>query len=525
MHSATPPRSDHEEIELKLAIAPEDAELLGQHPLLRQHASAPPHAQEISSTYYDTDDGQLRAHGLSLRVRQLEHGSIQTLKQQGGGDAGLYRRNQFETRVNGPGVDLAALRSLLGKHDPSSKLLHNRSLEQALHPVFDTRVTRTTWELRLDDGAEIELAWDHGSLECTGAHEEISEVEMELKAGAPGSLYDFAIELLDTIPMSLATAAKADRGYALCGGPGQNHQAVKFAGVDLSPSMTVEQAFGAIIGACLAQIQGNAFGVVHRDDPEYVHQMRVGLRRLRSALGLFKDAIPFPPALQEELDWLVAQLGLARDWEVLAHSTLETVQHAAPPDIAAPDLPQAAAAMANGKRAQAAAAVHSVRYAKLMLSLQRWLEAAEWRNEAVQWQRSVIDSPVLRFADKTLARNQRRLLRRGSKLRGSDPTLRHRVRIAAKKTRYAMEFFRSLYPARQVKKYVSALAALQDELGQLNDAAVADGLLGELRDTRPELSTAIGFARGFLAALLEHKDRRLFRLWRRFERLSLPHHK
>lgn len=85
-----------------------------------------------------------------------------------------------------------------------------------------------------------------------------------------------------------------------------------------------------------------------------------------------------------------------------------------------------------------------------------------------------------------------------------------------------MEFFASLYPARQANKYASALAGLQDELGRLNDAAVADRLLPELEAARPELAPAIGFARGYLAALPEHDERLTRTLWKRFKRLSLP---
>jgi triphosphatase len=526
MPPATPAQQQHQEIELKLLAAPEDAERLEGHPLLQQHASAAPYSQQLISTYYDTPDGQLRQHGWSLRVRRLDHSFVQSLKEyeNSQGDAGLYRRKEIETGVDGPGIDLAALRAVLGKQSPASKLLQQRALEQELRPVFDTRVERTIWELRMADGTEIELAWDRGAIECKDASAPVSEVELELKAGDPATLFGFATELLDTVPMSLAGASKAARGYALCAGAAPGPEPVKFAHVELAPSMTVDDAFRTIAGACLAQVQGNAAGVAGSPEPEYVHQMRVGLRRLKSALGLFRNAIALPAPLQEELDWLEAQLGPARDWEVLSHSTLDVVQKAAPPDIGALELPQAAAALAQEQRAAAAGAVQSVRYARLILAFQRWLHGAEWRQQEAQWKRSQLGSPVLRFADKELARAERRLLRRGRKLRGADPQRRHQVRIAAKKTRYAMEFFQSLYPARAVKKFVAALSSLQDELGRLNDAAVGDGLLRELHGRRPELGAAVGFARGYLGAMLEHKDRRLDKLWRRFQRLQLPSH-
>jgi triphosphatase len=173
-------------------------------------------------------------------------------------------------------------------------------------------------------------------------------------------------------------------------------------------------------------------------------------------------------------------------------------------------------------RAQAAAAVQSPRYTRLMLSLERWLLEAGWREQMPQWKRARLESPLRRFAGKELARSQRRLLKRGAKLPGADAPARHRVRIAAKKARYAMEFFEPLYPRRQVRHYVGALSGLQDELGRLNDATVADGLLLELAGTRTELAPAAGYARGYLASTVEHAQPALRKQWKRFSKLPLP---
>lgn len=509
-----------QEVELKLTIAQADAAKLADHPLLRQHANAPPHTEDLVSTYFDTADHQLQRHGACLRLRQTGHGCIQTLKTDGSVAGGLFQRDEIEARVDGPGIDLAALRAGIGKHSRWRKVLHSPSLRDALQPLFDTRVSRTIWELRLPDGAEIEFALDRGAIECGAERADVSEAELELKAGDVGALHRFALELLDSVPMSLAASSKSERGYALCDGAQAAREPVKFGGLQLAPDMTVEQAFRHIIDACLAQVLGNADGVVHGADPEHVHQMRVGMRRLRSALGLFKKLVPVPAALEEELGWLGAALGAARDWEVLAHTTLGPVQEGAPGDTAALGLPQAAATVAADKRAQAAAAVQSVRYTKLILSFQRWLHEAAWRTEIVQWKRARLDSRLQRFAARELERSRRRLLKRGARLRGADAAARHRVRIAAKKARYAMEFFASLYAGRQVKKYIRALAGLQDELGRLNDAAVADGLLLELAISHPDLGPATGFARGYLAAAVEHAAKPLRRQWKRFRRVD-----
>ena len=511
--------TDHtepQEIELKLTLAPGDAARLAAHPLLQQYAAAPPHTEQLVSTYFDTPDRHLLHHGASLRVRQLEHGCLQTMKDAAHTKAGFFRRAELEQRVDGPGVDLAALRASIGKHSRWRKVVDSPALQDALQPLFDTRVSRSTWELRLPDGAEIEFALDRGSIECGTSREELCEAELELKTGAPGALHSLALALLAAVPMSLSTESKSERGYALCGGERAQPEPVKFSGLGLSPRMTVEDAFRHITEACLAQVLGNAGGVVRGSDPEYVHQMRVGMRRLRSAFGLFKDLVALPPELDTELDWLGTELGAARDWEVLAHSTLASIHDAEA-------LPRAAADIAAERRAQAAATVRSPRYSRLMLSLERWLLESGWREQMPQWKRARLESPLRRFAGKELSRSQRRLLKRGAKLRGADAPARHRVRIAAKKARYAMEFFEPLYARRQVRHYVGALSGLQDELGRLNDATVADGLLLELAGTRTELAPAAGYARGYLASAVEHAQPALRKQWKRFRKLSLPH--
>ena len=96
--------------------------------------------------------------------------------------------------------------------------------------------------------------------------------------------------------------------------------AIKAAALTLSKRMTTEQAFQFIAGNCLMHITANRDGVAERQDAESVHQMRVGLRRLRTLLAVFKNVLPAPQSLLHDLTWLGTQLGAARDWEVLAGS-------------------------------------------------------------------------------------------------------------------------------------------------------------------------------------------------------------
>ncbi|RZI44152.1 CHAD domain-containing protein [Herbaspirillum sp. HC18] len=283
--------------------------------------------------------------------------------------------------------------------------------------------------------------------------------------------------------------------------------------IRLDADMTAGNALHSIVDNCLEQIHGNKTGVTRGNNPESVHQMRVGLRRLRSAFALFGKRSKPPSHLQEELDWLTQQLGAARDWEVFAGTMLPLIVAHAPPDIGATSMQHAAENLVRDKHMQAASAVGSKRFTALMHDLDAWSRHAR-PDEA--------DTALSDFAGRSLARLHKRLLRRGRRLKEASDEARHRTRIAAKKARYAAEFFESLFPKRTVTRYLDALSALQDELGLLNDMRVADRLLAELGNNRHDLAAAIGYARGYIAATAARGQRRLAKRRKRITKIRLP---
>jgi len=299
---------------------------------------------------------------------------------------------------------------------------------------------------------------------------------------------------------------------------------VKAARLALSDNMSVEQAFQAIALNCLAQMRGNEDGVANGDDVESLHQMRVGMRRLRSVLGMFKGLLHLPEDARPELDWLAKELGDARDWDVLAGSTLPALAREVGDPKPIGGLRQAASDKAKERRASAAAAVGSRRYIRLMRNLARWVQTMGWRDDTAKLAGAAtpLAQPVRKFARKILKRDQRRLRTRAANLRAATPEARHRVRIAAKKTRYAAEFFESLFAPKGVRPYVKALTRLQEELGLLNDAAVADRLLSDMVAGQPQLEADAGFARGYLAARAKKGGKATIKRWKTFARLGLP---
>lgn len=508
------------EIELKLLIDPAHAQALREHALLKKYASAPPLRQQMLTTYFDTPDLYFSRHRAALRVRQTDAGWVQTLKDGNEVLGGLHSRNEWEAEVEEGVPDLTALRELVEHSSPWLARLADAQLQERLAPVFSNRIDRTAWLLDFPQGQQAELVLDQGELRRGEQHEPISEIELELKAGDAAPLFDFALELQQDIPLRLGNASKSARGYALM------HPAppplTKAGLLALDATMRAEDALKAIAANCIAQMQGNEAGVMHGSDPEHVHQMRVGLRRLRSLLKLFEDSAPLPDRLDQELRWLGGELGAARDWEVLAGDTLSQLMHEQVGEPAFAPLQQAALTEADMQRARASAAVGSVRYASLLLHLIAWLHGARWQRDAAPEQKDALASPLKGFARRALKQGERRIERRAGKLAEADASARHRLRIAAKRMRYATEFFASLYPARRVRPYVKALSALQDSLGQLNDAAVARKALRELAVRQPAQALGAGIAIGQLRAREPRALEKLCRRWKALRRLPRP---
>jgi triphosphatase len=272
--------------------------------------------------------------------------------------------------------------------------------------------------------------------------------------------------------------------------------------------MTLEQGFRAIAQACWEQVEANETGVLTVLDPECIHQMRVGLRRLRLALRLFAPVIVTPRALQTDLAWLGQSLGRARDACVLAHDTLPVVVSAFPSQVAWQPLCEHANALASRRCGQARRALASARYSNLKQSLSDWLQHSCWRDKPAKDGGNQFARPLRPHARKRLRRLEKRL---NAACKTADSTLtRHQLRIAAKKLRYAIGFFASVC---SVKRFgtLKRLTRLQQLLGDLNDANVAGTLLHQTGIDHPELATAAAFARGYLLARSERDLNRLLR--------------
>jgi triphosphatase len=245
----------------------------------------------------------------------------------------------------------------------------------------------------------------------------------------------------------------------------------------LSALMPPAPAFAEIARSCLVQLTANAAGALAGDDPEYVHQMRVALRRLRSALRMFAPHLAgdFFEQARPELQWLAALLGSARDWDVLAGQTLPRIFGAHPPRLAG-TLERTLQGLIAERRAAGRAAIRKALAGRRYKSLLRQWEHALAALEAGHHQGGRLPG----FAARVLARADQPIHLRHGALVKMSVARRHRYRIATKRLRYAVDFFAPLFSGKRAKRYAGMLADLQDHLGLINDNAVALSLIATL---------------------------------------------
>jgi len=464
------------EVELKLLINPADIAGLRRHTLLKTHATGRPRSRHLVSIYFDTPDLTLRQQRVALRVRRVGSRWVQTVK--GGGEvlAGLHRRGEWEDQVAHAHPDLTKIQ------EPAlARLFFSPAVRDRLQAVFTTEFRRTVWLLQWDNGDVVELALDQGEVKSGNNSVPLCEVELELKQGNPARLYQAALELQQTIPLRLENTNKAERGYNLF--QPVPPPLVRAAIPKISAGMSVEQAFQAIAWSCIGHWTANQEGALASDNPENIHQVRVALRRLRSALPLFKSAIPRESyaAIAEELKWLANALGPARNWDVFVTQTLPPILKQFPADKGVQHLFQEARKAQAAARNEADIALRSPRHDRMLLTLGAWLLADGWHvNAASTKQKLRQAAPALELARRVLTAYHKTLHQHGPALLTMPVEERHEVRIAVKKLRYATEFFASLFPRKATRGYIEALAALQEELGVLNDAATTATLLQQL---------------------------------------------
>ena len=494
--------------QLTLLAPPGSLERLRQAPVITRHACNGGVVRRLDVTYFDTPEQALFGQGFSLRVqrsggRRVQRLSREPSRRNGGGQ-------KWETPVEDAAPDLSRLAApdladLLDGLDPA-----------ALVPIFTRRLRCRLQRILLPE-AMVNVAFSEGIIEARARSHPVAEVQLDLRSGDPGALYELGTQLLDIDPLRLASTSECDRGFALVSGT--TPRPAKAVVPAIARFHMVDDAIAVLLDTCRQHLADNLAAAEDGRDPEGVHQLRVALRRLRSALSLLHREVPAATfqAFRQDAKWLATALGPAREWDVFLAETLARPEQGCTPVVGFEPLRQAAAQQREASYAAVRAALADPRTTRFQLLLSQWIEQRGWRTEIPAEALSVLSEPVGLLAARLLTRLHGKVLKRGSHLRRLDAVARHQLRVRLKGLRYACEFFLPLWPSPSAEHFVGRLVKLQTTLGSDSDAEATRPLLHAVGQAapEPELHRAIGAVIGWQARDRLVSLQRLRRRWRR----------
>jgi inorganic triphosphatase YgiF len=491
------------EIELKILLDEDGADRL-RAALAAETGEGKPRAQALHAIYHDTPGRALAARLIALRVRREGRRWVQTAKMGGALSAGLSTPLETESPAPGGRVSVEAI------PDPDIRAAVADAIgADPLEPVCETDIRRVKARLSGPFGGVVEIAVDEGAIRAGGAAEPIREAELELVSGDPRDVYAVAKRLFSVGPIRFSRRTKAQRGFDLSRGmPAVNPlpPVVMAADIRLNPSQTTETAAAAVLRGCMDQIAANVAAAAASDEPEGPHQLRVGLRRLRTAASALGPVIGGPAldALDAEARALATDVGAVRDLDVLSGEMLAPL---ALRDAGFGRLLDALRARAEAARAAMRARLADGRTVGFVFDLGSFVEGRGWLRPADFEQTAELARPVIDTAGAAIEKRWRKCVRLADRIDELSIEERHELRKALKKLRYSVEFFASLYPAKKVAPFIKRLKALQDDFGALQDLAMAEAALcgaDAPGADDPLAQRAVGYALGRWEAQAEH---------------------
>ncbi len=494
----------------------------------------------LQATYFDTADRRLAAAGIALRLRKEGRRLVQTVKAAG---KGLMERLEHNVDIGPAALQVAGDAALIDprRHTgtPAGELLERvlavRPGERAvsLIAVYRTDIWRRHRALRTNNGT-VEVAYDRGVIIAGERRLTVSELEIELLRGKPEAVIDVARRWASRHGLWIDVRSKAERGERLArqeafGAP------IMSATVNLRRSDSPAKALQALLGGGLAEVLRNASQISSGSyDDEHVHQMRVGLRRLRTALRLFEGASPgidghWPQALAE----VFRQLGVVRDRDVLLASVLPRLREAGAPLVEVlaarraadrPGNPQSPDSKSRDRAAPDDESVRVVRaseFTQLALELQRFvLSGSAHARAAIETlpaggvvaddeQADDAQADLRRWLAPRLQRWHRQVRQLARQFQNLDGDARHTLRKRVKRLRYAVEFVATIHGRKKVKAYLARLEPSQEGLGRYNDLSVALVQFKALVPIDPRAWFALGWLTATRADLVIDIDHEL----------------
>ncbi|BCT89497.1 MULTISPECIES: CYTH and CHAD domain-containing protein [Acinetobacter] len=438
------------EIELKFQI-PQSI----RHQFEQDFQQYGPTRHHLCAKYFDTADQQLQQHKIALRQRLEDQQWFQTLK--------APSQHQFERFELEEALDTAPDRcdlKVYSKHKQARKILKQalHTLDTTLSLQFETDVERDLW-VKDYRGSQIEIALDRGEIRSKGQTLDIYEVEFELKSGRLSDLIDFVKPWIQRYQLWLDVRSKSERGYALLNNktdlPVQHQTTLELAAKD-----DIHHILQKIISNCLTHLFPNATAIALENyNSDHVHQARVAIRRLRSALKIFQPYHQdLPEEWQDQLRNIFQQLGSTRDRDALAESLLPQLEAAGSPVLQLPPAQQ--------DQTDISQLFKESTTMELILELLRFSQ-----DQSEKQQKS-----SHKILCKGLSKLHQKVCADAESYQELDIESRHRTRKRVKRLRYNVEFLQSLFPEKEVKRYLKALKPLQETLGHYNDLFVAESL-------------------------------------------------
>lgn len=477
------------EFELKLEVPAARARAVRA-----QLARLRPKTERLRAIYYDTPERLLRREGLVLRIRSENGPWVQTLKADSGRP---LERLEHEVAI---GRSREAPRPVAARHAPSpvgkrlARVLGHGFDDSAWEPQFATDVERA--KAVVSEGASrVEIAFDRGHVASGERTLALCEIEFELKEGEPQAAIELARRWCARHGLWLSTISKAQKGAQLAAAEGAFGPAAGATDTQFGSHAGLRRIAGEALAVSLDQVIRNASELAAGStQEEHVHQMRVGIRRARTAL---RELVRQEAAAQEQaLVHAFRELGRHRD---LTH-VLGTI---------APKLAAAGGPLPDERPGRAPPPAKTVRapaFQDAVLSLLALASGLRAGQGATRGARREIDARLAKLRKKTL--------RDGVDFERLDAPRQHRVRKRLKRLRYLAEFTAPLYDGDQLHAWLAELKKVQDALGEYNDALTA---LAHYRERAGEDPRA-WFAVGWLAADRERAVRECGKRLRKFAR-------
>ncbi len=443
------------EIEAKYAVVgpldPAMLERLDLGPYQLRPSGEEQHHDEV----LDTPTRALTTQYHELRLRHLPGHIIVTYKGPNLGSGARHEREEIEATFTG------ALPQDYRQWSPEiARGIAPIVGKATLAPLVEMDMRRRTWRILRQSGTIAELALDEGIIRASGRATPVRELEIELKeAGTREDLTALTQALTDQLPLRPEPRGKLERGLALLRERTRKEECHR----------PLEEASREVLQRYVTDLHTVEPVARTGTDPEAIHKMRVATRRLRTVLSLLQDTTVFPkPRLRQfrrGLKDVARMLGDVRDLDVLlgrVHAYEE-----AEPELIADLSPLRQQLMDQRKAAHARLRKHleSAKVAHILGQLETFVQTPV---------EVPLDQPVIlvrHVAGSAIWQRYEAVLTYESVMPGASLPLLHRLRIACKQTRYAMEFFQPAL-GKRAKPLLKVLLQAQDHLGRLHDAVI-----------------------------------------------------